>query len=353
MIALIDAVPMLRIALQALTIIAVLLLCIVPAGGQDVRAEVAAFLRSAGFTAEDVARVEAGQTAVRTDLSADEFEIVGVGAVKIRAPRDRVVNHYGQMISYVDGKVTQAFGRFSSPPALSDVEAMAFDAGDVEALKACRVGDCDVRLGGATLSELRSSIDWGAPKYAEDVQRYVRQRAVAYVTDYQQRGDAALITYDDRARPVSLRKHWQQLLANSPRLQQLVPQLRDYLAQYPARPLPGARDVFYWSKEDFGLKPIVSIVHGVIYEPPDKPDRVYVVQKQLYANHYYDASFAMGTVLTTVENNARVSYLLYTNRSRGDLLKGGFGGLRRNVARRQVQSAAEQTLMTIKQTLEK
>ena len=352
MIAPVRILPMLHAIRKAFTVIAVLA-CIVPVRGQDVRGEVASFLRSVGFAAEDVARVEAGQVAVRADLTDNDQEIVGVGAVKIRAPRDRVVNYYGQMISYVDGQVTQAFGRFSSPPTLADVAALALDAADIEALQSCRVGDCDLRIGGASLSALRAAIDWTAPSHADDVQRRLRQTAVDYVTEYQKRGDAALVTYDDRAKPVSLRDQWQRILANSPRLQQLVPELRDYLAQYPAQRLDGARDIFYWSKDHYGLKPIISIVHGVLYEPPDKPDRVYVVQKQLYASHYYDASLAMTTVLTTVENDERVSYLLYTNRSRGDLLKGGFGGLRRSVARRQAQSAAEQTLLTIKQTLEK
>ena len=47
-----------------------------------------------------------------------------------------------------------------------------------------------------------------------------------------------------------------------------------------------------------------------------------------------------------------MSYLLYGNRSRGDLLKGGFGGLTRGVARRQVESATKETLGTIKRMLE-
>jgi hypothetical protein len=46
------------------------------------------------------------------------------------------------------------------------------------------------------------------------------------------------------------------------------------------------------------------------------------------------------------------TYLVYANRSRGDLLKGGFGGLKRSVARSQARQAAEETLGNIKQMLE-
>ena len=44
--------------------------------------------------------------------------------------------------------------------------------------------------------------------------------------------------------------------------------------------------------------------------------------------------------------------MVYANRSRGDLLKGGFGGLKRAVARDQARKAAQTTLETMKSALE-
>ncbi len=116
--------------------------------------------------------------------------------------------------------------------------------------------------------------------------------------------------------------------------------------------MPGARNVFYWIKENYGLKPVISIVHGVIYDPPGQPDRTIVVQKQLYASHYFDGSLAVATLLDTEDGGRPATYLVYANRSRGDLLNGGFGGLRKNAARGQARRAAEQTLGSIKQALE-
>jgi hypothetical protein len=77
-----------------------------------------------------------------------------------------------------------------------------------------------------------------------------------------------------------------------------------------------------------------------------------VVQKQLYASHYYDGSLAIATLLDTQDGGRPATYLVYGNRSRGDLLKGGFGGLKRSVARSQARKAAEETLGTIKRVLE-
>jgi hypothetical protein len=182
----------------------------------------------------------------------------------------------------------------------------------------------------------------------------VRDAIVKYIAAYMKTGDEALVTYNDREQPVSLRQQWREILAASPYFQQYSAPLREYLTQYPRQTLSGAKDVVYWVQEDYtGLKPVLSLVHGVIYQDPARPDRTVVVQKQLYASHYYDGSLAVAVVFGGSPGTAPVTYLVYANRSRGDLLKGGFGGLRRTAARSQAKSAAEQTLGTIKTVLER
>jgi hypothetical protein len=316
---------------------------------QTARQDVSDFLARSGINAADVAKLETGAVVANAFDGKSDNEIFVVAAVKVRAPRKRVADYYGQMIAYVDGKVTLGFRRFASPPSLADVKDLAFDRGEVDEMRSCRPGRCDVRLGGAGLEALKSAVDWKAPDYVERVNAFVRKAAVDYVAAYQARGDAALVTYNDRAEPVSLKDQWRGILGNSPQFHQYTPELRAYLEQFPAGTLPGSRTVFYWAKEDFGFKPIISIVHGVIYEPPAQQDRTLVVQKQLYASHYFDGSLAVATLLDTEDAG---TYLVYVNRSRGDMLKGGFGGLKRNAARGQARRAAEQTLGTVKQALE-
>jgi hypothetical protein len=172
------------------------------------------------------------------------------------------------------------------------------------------------------------------------------------VTAYRGRGNAALVTFNDRDEPVSLGAEWSGILASASGLHSFLPELTRYLDRYPAEPLPGARDVLYWLKENYGLKPVISIVHGVIYTPSAQPNRTIVAQKYLYASHYYDASLAIASILSGTENGAPVTYLLYGNRSRGDMLKGGFGGIKRNAAQSQARKAAESTLTTIRQVVE-
>jgi len=318
----------------------------------DARQEVHGYLGRQRFDAAATARLEAGEVVAQAADGQADREISVVAAVKIRVPRAQVASYYGQMIAYVDGQVTLAFGRFSSPPAIGDVKALAFDRDEVDQLKSCRPGKCDIRLGGAGLETLRTSVDWNAPDYVERVNAFAQKATVDYLTSYQARGDAALVTYNDRAQPVSLKDQWLGILSNAPLLPEYAPELKTYLERFPAEPLPGARDVFYWVKENYGMAPVLSLVHGVVYSPPSRPDRTMVVQKQLYASHYYDGSLAVATLLDTRDGGRPATYLVYVNRSRGDLLKGGFGGVKRSVARSQARKAAEETLGTIRRMLE-
>lgn len=337
--------------LLAILVVAASLALATPAR-QNARQDVSTYLTRAGLASSDVSRLDTGAVVTHVTNGQSPNELFVVAAVKIRAPRQRVTDFYGQMIAYVDGSVTLAFGRFGSPPSIADVKDLAFDRRDVDDMKSCRPGRCDVRLGGAGLDKLRSAIDWSATDYVERVNAFARKAAVDYVAAYQSRGDAALFTYNDRAEAVSLKEQWLGILAGSPLFHQYTPELKTYLEQFPGGSLPGVRNVFYWSKEDYGFKPVINIVHGVIYAPTAQSDRTIVVQKQLYASHYLDGSLAVATLLDTEDSGRPATYLLYANRLRGDMLKGGFGGLKRNAALSQARKAAEQTLGTIKQAVE-
>ena len=317
----------------------------------DASREVHQYLTRNGFTSEELARFDTGESVARAMIQGSE-EIVAIAAVKIHAARDRVVDYYGQMISYVDGSTTLAFGRFSTPPVPGDVKDLAFDADEIDDLRSCKPGKCDIKLGGGSLEALRTSVDWAASDVVDRVNAFARKAATDYVAAYQARGDAALVSYNDRANPVSLQQQWRGILGNASYFHEYVPELKAYLEQYPGASLAGGRDVLYWVKENYGFKPVISIVHGVVYQPPSRADRTFVAQKQIYASHYYDASLALATVLAATENGAPITYLVYANRSRGDVLRGGFGGVKKNVMQSQARKAAQETLATIKTQLE-
>jgi hypothetical protein len=312
-------------------------------------------VRVGGFTSADVTRFDAGEVIARLAPGEGDGEVSALAAVRIRTSKDQAAGYFDQYLSYEDGSVTLQFGRFSRPPAPADVSRLTLDSADVDGLRRCKAGDCDIRIGAAMIDEVQRAVDWKAPDAADRVNALARERIVEYVRAYLERGNAALITYNDRSQPVSLQQQWQGILANTPYFAHYAPPLKQYVDAFPRATLPGATDTIYWAKENYGLpKPVIHVTHMITWRDPARPDRILVEQKQIYASHYYDGSLALTAIvdLPPVDGKPACA-MVYFNRSRGDLLKGGFGGVRRRMAQDQARKAAVQTLTTIRDVLEK
>src|SRR5678816_3951069 len=74
-------------------------------------------------------------------------------------------------------------GRFGPEPALADIEGLTLEAKDIEDLKECVVGDCQVKLSAAMIERFRNEIDWAAPDYAVKVTNLFKQMLFEYVRD--------------------------------------------------------------------------------------------------------------------------------------------------------------------------
>src|SRR5262249_8639207 len=89
--------------------------------------EVSALLQTAHFSPEDIARVASGDVVVRTEASTEDLEAVVVAAVQVRAPQDRTLSYFRQLVSFEDGEVTLRFGLFGKPPRPDDLARAVVD----------------------------------------------------------------------------------------------------------------------------------------------------------------------------------------------------------------------------------
>jgi len=306
------------------------------------------------FTDADATALLSGQVIVHANASAERLEAGAIAAVRIRTPKDRAVDYFRQLISYEDGEVTLGFGTFGRPPRDADAARLTLDRDDVGDLRGCRPGRCAVRIGAAGAAAIASAIDFRAPDAAARASAWARERLASYAAAYLERGDAALVVYDDRSEPVDLRTEWRGIVESSPALAQYAPALQRYLVDFPKATLPGATDEIYWDKQHYtSLKPVIGVTHMVTWRDPARPDRALVAQKQIYASHYFDGSLAVTLLLQDPKDvNPPFTYVVYFNRSRGDLLKGGFGGLKRRVAEEAATKSAQDTLGAMKRALE-
>src|SRR5262245_61693913 len=137
-------------------------------GGAAAPKDVADYLTTvAGFPPDRLAALETGAAIVKTTTE-NKGEVAVVGAVRIRTTKEHIQLYFDEYMKFEDGTVVLRVGRFGEPPTLADVARLELEKNDVEALRACTPGDCDVKTG-AGLAELKAAIDWKRPDYAEQV----------------------------------------------------------------------------------------------------------------------------------------------------------------------------------------
>ncbi len=154
-----------------------------------------------------------------------------------------------------------------------------------------------------------------------------------YLRAYAERGNAALVEYQSSRVSVWLGGELQQMFDAKPSLGGLVPEFYEYLTNYPKARASGVRDFLYWSTANFGFKPVTSVSHVTIFQ---QPGQGVIVSKQIYANHYFDASLGLTFLVDLPADGKPAMYLVYLNRSRIDLLSGWRAGVRKFILRRRL-----------------
>ena len=156
------------------------------------------------------------------------------------------------------GRTTKAIlqiGRFSNPPTIEDLQTLTLENRDIEDLKSCTVGDCELKMSAAMIERVRNEVDWAAPDYRVQATLLFRQMLLDYVRDYLARGDAALMEYsDDRAQGVHLDEEQRSLLDASIYFNQFAPEFTKYLRNFPRPELAGVENTAFLVQDQVRFK---------------------------------------------------------------------------------------------------
>jgi hypothetical protein len=242
-------------------------------------------------------------------------------------------------------------GKFSNPPRVEDLASLTFDKSEIDALRVCKPQRCDIKLPAAAMERFRKEIDWSLPDYRERAARLWKDILIEYARAYIREGNKALFEYNDKFHAVRLDNEFTTLLQPAVYSYEYAPELQKYLEQFPdARPAD-TEDFIYWSKDTFGLKPVVSLTHLTIYRHrPASGTLVLIASKGIYASHYLEAS--LGFTAFVENEGSETSYLIYINRSRSDALRGIFAGLKRALIGGRVRDGAKRNMELVRKRLE-
>lgn len=285
-----------------------------------------------------------------TLLDADSSKEVAVfGAVWINAPVRRYVEAVSDIETFERGGGFKVTKRISTPPRLDDFSALRLPDEDLDDLRRCRVGDCEVKLGEQALKRFRTEIDWNAANARPNANALMRQLAFEYVTRYLEGGNQQLAVYRDNSRPTFVAQEFQTMIDQMPLLTTYMPNMRRYLLEYPRVATPDATSFLYWQETEFGLKPTIRISHLTIRETPD--DTV-VTSKMLYASHYFWTGLEL-RVLMPDPSRGTGFWFVTVNRSRSDGLSGFTGMFVRRRVRSEVEDGTMASLRSTKQRIER
>ena len=238
--------------------------------------------------------------------------------------------------------------KISAPPRLDDFALLRLPEEDLKALKTCRVGDCELKLGEQALERTRSAIDWTKPTAAAQVEELIRKLVFEYVSEYVSGGNDRLAVYRDSERPTFVATEFKSMIDRMPELDQHLTELKAYLLGYPRQILPDATSFLYWQEVEFGLKPTIRVNHVVI---DNRPDGTAIASKMIYASHYFWTALDL-RVLVPDPARGRGFWFVNVSRSRLDGLSGFVGQRIRSRVQSDVQKAQATSLKATKDRLE-
>jgi len=311
--------------------------------------------RQLGFSAAELTAIDQGHPAVRSLKGGDRHEVATAGAVRIDVPLGLFVDRFNDIVSFKRSSLVLQIGKFSNPLSLRDLEGLTLDQADVDDLRRCRAGSCGLQLTADQIHRLSQEVNWSEPDARARASRLFREMLIESVTAYQTSGNSALPEYRDSADAVRAADEFRALVTHSSSLLREAPELTEYLMEYPRVTSPRVQDFMYWSKEQFGLKPVVSITHAIVYTPqPGGVADLMIASKQIYASHYLDGSLAL--TLAAVDRPGSVDrpgfYMLYVNRTRTASIPPVVGGIVRRFITGRSSSGMEELLRMVKQRLE-
>ncbi len=305
-------------------------------------------------TPDDIAGLERGEAIVKVLKTTVKKEIAAAGIVCIDISGDAFIEKFRDIAEFKKSAAVAQIGKLSNPPRLEDLKNLTLDPCCLEAIKKCETGDCDMQMSGEMMDRFRRELNPSAPDYAARANELTRRILLDYVKAYLQTGNAALIVYHDQRNAVRLGDEYRSLLAQSRFLAEYAPDFYKYIEEFPKAGSPNVEDFIYWSKEKYGLKPVLSITHVAIYRRTiENRTEVLIASKQIYASHYFDGSLGLTAVVDGSQGQSTSSsYLMYLNRSRVGALQGLFISLKRSVIGSRVCDGLAKNLKMSRRRLE-
>lgn len=316
----------------------------------EAQSDPARFLRTvADASRDELALLSEGAPLVKTLDAGDDRELAQVYVVRARAPVPFVLEQIREHHLLLDDAEGQsARGVFSRPARDGDFRDLDFARAEIRDLERCRPRRCELKLPAGSTERLHRTVDWASETAAVDARRFLRGLLLETVAAYGEGG--AGVVYEDKTEPLAVEEGFDKLFEQTGALRELDGTFHEHLRRFPESRAPGVEDLFSWTVEDLGTKPLVSLNHIAIRERSETPGTAIIGVKRFYATHYFQAAVRVITLTpATGDPAAPDTYVTVLARYRFD---GEFGGIKRIAIERRLERSAESAMVEAREHVE-
>jgi hypothetical protein len=287
-------------------------------------------------------------------LPADGDELALFVGSTIRTDARSFVGEIGRNERVWSGKHVRHVRRFSTPPQIENVANLALESGDLNALRRCKPGDCDIKLSEPEIARVRAAIA-GAPTSwqaaaQDEFRRIVLDRAATYLAQ----GHRGFQPYVDKSASLDPQRAFEDVIRQMPLVTRRLPFLVSYFDEYPKASRPQIQSFLFWMETTYTPKPTIQVIHAVTLRPAQSDSsapEVIVAWRQIYATHYINALVSISALVRDDRDPSR-RFLVYVNRSKLDALGGWLRGVKRHFVESRVRDSAEALFEAQRQQIE-
>ena len=309
-------------------------------------------LQELGFSDRDLWLLDGGNAVVVVPEVEDKHDIAVFAAIRVAVSVEFLVERARDIEGILKrSDVVDSGGRlFVGAPSSGWLD---LPRRDIDAMSACKLEECDVKLSAELIERMATEIDWSGRDRAREANGFMERVLQEYLEEYAAAGSSALMTYNDWDEPLSVGEGVGYLLSLPTFAEQgLGSAFHRYLKAYPVAGDDSVQDIFYWSVEDFGLKPTLLLTHVVIgLEQPDALAGALLGSVQIYANHYFQAAMDLLLFARVSESDPTAgTYLVYVL---GGRLDDEIGGIERTLLTHWLSRKSHRALEFAKYRLER
>jgi hypothetical protein len=290
------------------------------------------------FSADDKHQLDERGIVLRI-LPASGHELATMVAASLNTSADVFVAKVRNMPALKKGTHVPQIEKFSASPTIDDLQHLTLDDSDLGAIDDCRAKNCSLKLNPDEIERLHRARAAGTPTDSnERVQREFRQIVLDRTKTYLAAGT------------LESKDQFQALIQHSPFVLR-VPQVVNYLEQYPSAPITGTESFLYWSKETYAWKPMITVTHvTIIRSGANGPlPEVLVISRDIFATRYTGGSFVVTALVRDPGLPETQRYVVYVNRTWVD----GIRALWRPFVEYRVKSQAKKVFSDVRERLER